>query len=110
MQDITLRVEEPRIRINGEEYPMRLTDVALCVRAGAVLEACAAFGDVPPSPEAVLRTAQDAAAVLEDALGAGAVMRISGGRPVSLPLAVEWLGTLAHAAAEGCADALLAED
>jgi len=110
MREITLRVEEPRIRINGEEYPLRLSDMALHSRASALLAACAAFGTNPPEAETVLQTAQEAAALLEEALGEGAIKRISGGRPVSLPLAIEWLGELAREAAEHSVNALLAED
>ena len=48
--------------------------------------------------------------LIDEALGEGAVLRISGGRPVNLPLAVEWLAALAGEAAEHCADAALTED
>ena len=110
MRELTLRVEDPQLSINGQVYALQLTDVELFTRAQAVLDACARLGNAPADTAQLLAAAHGAVAVLDAALGEGAALRISGGRPVSLPLALEWLATLAREAAEHCADEALAQD
>lgn len=110
MRELTLRVEDPRIEINGQSFSLLMSDMELYAQAQALLARCAALGDGPPDPARVLAAAGEAAALLDRALGEGAVRRISGGKPVSLPLALEWLGALAGEAAEHYTELLLAED
>jgi len=110
MREIALRVEEPTVSINGQAFALRLSDVELFTRAQDVLDACARLGDVPVDAARVLAAARDVTGLLEEALGTGAAARISGGRPVSLPLAIEWLAALAQEAAAHCADEALAQD
>ncbi len=110
MRQLTLRVEDPRIEINGQGFSLRMSDMELYARVQELLARCTELGDGLPDPARVLAAAGDAAALLDAALGEGAVARISGGRPVSLPLALEWLGALAREAAEHYTELLLAED
>ena len=110
MRQLTLRVEDAGITINGERFALRMTDVELFMRAQAVLDTCTALADTSAGAAHVMDAARAVTGLIEEALGEGAVARISGGRPVSLPLAVEWLAALARDAAEHCADGLLAED
>ena len=110
MRQLTLRVEDAGITINGERLTLRMTDVELFTRAQAVLDTCAALADAPATAARVMDAARAVTGLIDEALGEGAALRISGGRPVSLPLAVEWLAALARDAAEHCADGLLLED
>ncbi len=110
MRQLTLRVEDMDIAINGQPFALRMSDAALFTRAQAVLDSCATLADAPVTAARVLDAARQVTGLIEEALGEGAVGRISGGRPVSLPLAVEWLAALAGEAAEHCADAALTED
>ena len=110
MRQLTLRVEDAGLTINGERFTLRMTDVELFTRAQAVLDRCAALADEPVTPARVLDAARLVTGLIDEALGEGATMRVSEGRPVSLPLAVEWLAALAQEAAEHCADSLLRED
>lgn len=110
MRELTLRVETPTICINGNPYPLLLSDLELYTRAQALLAQCAGLEGGERAPQAVLAAAQAAAALLDEALGAGATRAISGGAPVSLSLALEWLGALAREAAEHYAALAVAED
>lgn len=110
MRQLTLRVEDPRIEINGQGFALLMSDMELYASAQALLDRCTALGEGAPDPARVLEAAHEAAALLDAALGEGALRRISGGRPVSLPLALEWLGALAREAAEHYTELLLAED
>ena len=104
MRELTLRVENPKIKINGRVFALLLSDLELYARAQALFERYARFADTPRTAEEVLAAAAEAMALLEEALGAGAAGVIADGRPVSLALAVEWLGALAQEAAEHYAD------
>ena len=110
MRELTLRVETPMIRINGQVFSLQLSDMELYARAQALFERCERLAAGPRSTEAVLAASRDAAALLNEALGKSAVQTISGGAPVSLALALEWLGALAHEAAEHYAELAVAED
>lgn len=108
MRSLTLRVEDPQIVINGNPYSLRMTDWALYARAQEVLALCERLADAPATPAGVLSALGEVTTLLEQALGEGALGAISGGRPVSLPLAIEWLAALAREAAEHCANGALA--
>ncbi|NLI21753.1 MAG: hypothetical protein GX418_09425 [Clostridiales bacterium] len=99
MRELTLRVDCPRLSINGEPYDLRLTELELYTRAQALFARCARFGETAAQAGELLAAARDAAGLLDETLGEGAAARISGGRPVSLTLALEWLGVLAEEAA-----------
>jgi hypothetical protein len=107
MRELTLRVEDPNIRINGHVFTLRLTDLELFTRVQALYERYERIAAEERDAETVLAAAGEAAALLEEALGSGAVGVIAGGRPVSLALAVEWLGALAKEAAEHYAELAL---
>ena len=110
MRELTLRVESPTIRINGQVYNLQLSDMELYTRAQALFERCERLAAGPRSTEAVLAASRDAVALLDDALGRGAAQAIGGGAPVSLALALDWLGALAREAAEHYAELAVAED
>ena len=110
MREVTLRVEDPSIRINGQVFTLRLNDLTLYTRVQALLEKCAGLAAGATTTETVLAVAGEANAILNDALGDGAVNAISGGRPVSLPLMLEWLSLLAQEAAGYYAREALRED
>jgi len=109
MRELTLRVEDPELNINGVCYALRLSDIDLYTQADALLQRCAALPQTSDSAD-VLAAARDVAALLEAALGEGAIARISGGNPVNLPLAIEWLGALAGEAAAHYTALALQED
>ena len=109
MRELTLRVESPEIHINGECYALHLDDLDLYTQADALLKRCAALPQAGDA-DAVLDAARAVTALLEAALGEGAIRRISGGKPVSLPLAIEWLGALAGEAAAHYTAVALQED
>ena len=104
MRELTLRVEDPQICINGCTFSLLLDDLELYTRAQAVFETYAQFAQTPKTPAQVLAAGAEVTAMLEQALGVGAVCAISGGKPVSLPLALEWLGEIAREAADHYAD------
>ncbi len=104
MRELTLRVENPSIRINGHAFVLRLTDLELFTRVRALYERYERFAAEEHGAEAVLAVAGEATALLEEALGSGAAGVIADGKPVSLALTVEWLGALAREAAEHYAE------
>jgi hypothetical protein len=111
VRELLLRVETPQININGHRFDLRLSDLELFTRAQALFERYERFTDTPHPPREVLEAAREVAALLEEALGEGALMKISDGRPVSLALAMEWLAALAQEAANNClAEALNDEE
>ena len=110
MRELTLRVENAQISINGQAYGLRMSDLELFTAAQALFARLENLTASAPTAEELLSALREAVALLEQALGAGAVQSIAAGSPVSLPLAVEWLGALAEEAAAHCADALLQED
>jgi len=110
MRELTMRVERPQIKINGQLFDLHLTDIELYTRAQAVLEGLEQFHDAPRTPEEVLSALREVTGLLEASLGEGATRAISNGAPVSLPLAIEWLGTLAGEAAAHYVDGVLEED
>lgn len=110
MRSLTLRVESPQITINGRPFTLRMSDTELYTRACELFDACERFGGERGEPARALALLNDAVKLIEATLGEGAVAEISEGKPVSLTLALEWLGELAREAAEHCvSDALLEE-
>lgn len=110
MREVTLRVEDPAIRINGQVYALRMNDLTLYTRVQALMEQCAGLAAGAVTADTALTVFSEANAILTDALGDGAVSAISGGRPVSLPLMLEWLSLLAQEAAGHYAQEALRED
>ena len=110
MRALQLRVVNPQIEINGIPFSLKLDDLALYTRAQEELTALSQFGDEPQTPQTVLAALHRVTALLEETLGEGAVRAIAGDCPVSLPLAIEWLGLLAQEAAEHAMDTALQED
>jgi len=110
MRELTLRVEDPSIRINGQVFTLRLNDLTLYTRVRTLLEKCAGLAADATTAETALAVADEANAILNDALGDGAVNSISEGRPVSLSLMLEWLSLLAQEAAGHYAREALRED
>ena len=109
MRELTLRVESPEIIINGECYALHMDDLDLYTQADDLLKRCAALPQTGDGGT-VLEAARAVTALLEAALGQGAIRQISGGKPVSLPLAIEWLGALAGEAAAHYTALALQED
>ncbi|MCE5343841.1 MAG: hypothetical protein LLF96_09735 [Eubacteriales bacterium] len=105
MREIMLRVECPKIKINGQVFDLLLSDLDIYTRAQALFARCEHIADAPRATAEILSAAGEATTLLEAALGGGAIAAISGSRPVSLTLALEWLGMLAREAAEHYADA-----
>ena len=110
MREVTLRVEDPAIRINGQVYALRINDLTLYTRVQALMEQCAGLAAGAVTADTALAVFGEANAIFTDALGDGAVSAISGGRPVSLPLMLEWLSLLAQEAAGYYAREALRED
>lgn len=110
MRELMLRVERPQIKINGQVFDLRLTDIELYTRAQALFERLEGFASLPRTTEEMLMTLREVTALLDEALGEGATHAISDGAPVSLPLAIEWLGALAGEAAAHYVDGVLKED
>lgn len=110
MRELTLRVEHPQIRINGRAFGLRLSDMELYTRAQALFKRLEHLADTPCTGEELLSALREVTALLNETLGDGATLAISEGGPVSLPLAVEWLGALAEEAAAHYADGVLEED
>lgn len=110
MREVTLRVENPAIRINGQVYALRMNDLVLYTRVQALMEHCAGLAAGAVTTDMALAVFSEANAIFTDALGDGAVSAISGGRPVSLPLMLEWLSLLAQEAAGHYAQEALRED
>lgn len=110
MRELTLRVERPQIKINGQVFDLRLADIELYTRAQTLFEGLENFADLPHMPQEVLSTLQKVTDLLDESLGEGATRAISDGTPVSLPLAIEWLGALAGEAAAHYVDGVLEED
>jgi hypothetical protein len=110
MRELQLRVENPELTINGHVFALGLSDLELFMRAQALFQRYEHFADAPRAPGEVLAAAGDVSALLEAALGQGAIGIISGGKPVSLSLAIKWLGSVAREAAEHYAETALEED
>lgn len=110
MRELTLRVESPRITVNGIAFDMLLSDVELYMQIHNLFTRLSVAGGETASPESVLAATREAVALVEAALGEGAVRRIAGEKPVSLPLALEWLGAMAAETAEHYVAQTLAED
>jgi hypothetical protein len=110
MRELQLRVECPQICINGHRFDLLLSDLDLYTRAQALFSRCERMADAPRTATDILTAAGEATALLETALGSGAVSTISGGHSVSLTLALEWLGALAREAAEHYVDATLSDE
>ena len=102
MRELQLRLEEPEIQINGRAFALQLSDLELFTRVTQLFERMKALEAGEHTPAEILALAREASALLDAALGENAAPKISGGRPVSLPLLTEWLATLAQNAAEQC--------
>lgn len=109
MRELQLRVESPKIRINGRVFDLRLSDLEIYEKTGALFGRFERFAAGPHTAAEILAAAGEAAALLEAILGEGAAAAIGGGQPVSLRLMVEWLGEIAREAADHYADAAEAE-
>ena len=107
MRALTLRVERPQITINGQAYNLRLSDMEIYTRTQALLERFARLADTPLTADTALAATREAVQLFEEILGAGTAKQISEGSPISLTLAVEWLGTIATEAAAHYVDTVL---
>ena len=110
MRELALRVESPRITVNGSTFDLQLSDVELYTKIHHLFTRLTVAEHETSSPEHVLAATREAVALVEAALGEGATARIAGGKPVCLPLALEWLGAMAAEAAEHFVAQTLTED
>ncbi|MDD3212307.1 MAG: hypothetical protein PHY64_01465 [Eubacteriales bacterium] len=110
MRELHLRAEHPKIRLNGRVFSLLLSDLDLYLRARALFAEYERIAREPKVEEALLAAAQQTTALLETALGPDAVPYLSGGHPVGLPLAMEWLGELAREAAEHYTELALSDE
>lgn len=92
MRKIKVDVERPRIEINGIAFEMRMSDGEIYHAGRAVAAACLRLNVADET--AVLKTIQNVCSVVDDALGAGAMKRIFGNTPVSLPAALKVLNAI----------------
>ena len=104
MRELTLPVERPVLRINGEPFELRMNDLELYLRVDGFLRKLAAVPPESRTATQVMEELAEALALLEEMLGENAAARISGGHPVRLPLALEWLAHIAREAAEHYAE------
>ena len=110
MRELTLREETPQITINGKKIHMRLSDVELYLRAQALFAKWAERTQMPLTAEEIGESARETFGLLDQALGAEAARQVSGGKPVSLALAMEWLGLLAEECAAHYTELALEEE
>ena len=110
MRELTLRVESPRITVNGITFDMLLSDVELYIQIQNLFTRLTVAGSETATPEHVLAATREAGALVEAAHGEGAIRRIAGEKPVNLPLLLEWLGLMAAEAAEHFVAQTLAEE
>jgi hypothetical protein len=100
MRELQLRVESPRVVINGQPFDLLLDDVEIFTRAQALFAECESFFLIPRTAQEALAATRGAIGLLEAILGVGAARAISASKPVSLTLTLEWLSVIAR----DCAD------
>lgn len=93
MREITLPVEEPKIKINGTIFDVLLADYEIYFQAKDLLQRCEKyltvdFSTVPEEEaEADIR---ELIAFVDRVLGEGAAKKISRGKPVGVKQATKW--------------------
>lgn len=92
MRKIKVNVERPKIEINGIAFEMHMSDGDIYHAGRAIAAACLRLNAADET--AVLKTIQGVCGVVDDALGAGAMKRIIGDTPVSLPAALKVLNAI----------------
>lgn len=113
MLEITLPVEDPKIKINGDVYALRQTEIDIVHDVNLFLDAMRKYdtSDNPSVGDEEIRADAIAAHELIDKfIGEGATYRISRGRPVRLTLLIKWLGIIAKRVAEAYAEASAANE
>ncbi len=101
MRNLTLTpAKAPTLNINGKTFEVQVNDVAIMDMAGEVKEKYSRLSKGKHPPGEVLSAAREVAECIDKILGDGAVAAISQGKPVSVALAMEWLGAISTAAIE----------
>lgn len=93
MREITLPVEEPKIKINGTIFDVLLADYEIYFQAKALFQRCEKYMTVGfsaiPEEEADADI-HELVAFVDRALGEGAAKKISRGKPVGIKQATKW--------------------
>lgn len=87
MRKITVETEAPKIEINGIEFQYRMGDGDIYWAGRDVLAKCAAL-DVS-NEGAIIDALNMICGVIDDILGGGAMLKIMGGKPVSMSAAMK---------------------
>lgn len=92
MRELTLKTNDPKLKINGVEFKVLLNDAEIMHLANEIKERCS--GIDPNDTKKLLETSRYLAASIDRVLGEGAVEAISNGAPVSVKRLVEWVNLI----------------
>lgn len=108
MRELSLTVNNPKLKINGVVFSVRMNDAEIMHMASEVRERCKNIA--PEDTKNVLETARYLADCIDQVLGEGAVKTISNGAPVSVRRMVEWFGLIVDNALGAHFDKLVEEN
>lgn len=113
MREITLPIEAPKIKINGDMYDLKMSDIEIYNRSQQLFVKCQKYADKPASDfdtSEILADLSELTGFIDEMLGEGATRRISHGRPVRMALALGWIGAIAGEAAAHYAELVTSEE
>lgn len=108
MRELTLKNHEaPKLKVNNHVFELQMSDHELMFMSSNLQKKYQAINKNTPDEE-ILAAVEDVAAGIDKILGAGAMAKISDGKPVSLVTAIQWLKLITQEAMECYADELAA--
>ena len=104
MKEITLRHEQPQIKIDGIVFDLQMSDYDIIKRCNEIFTKYKNYDKKKHSVDDIIAHLTDIRSTIDSMLGDGAMVKLAKGKPVGIALAIEWVASIARALSEEYAE------
>lgn len=104
MKEISLRHEQPKIKIDGIVFDLRMSDYEIIQFGEMAIKRFDGYTTRKHSPAEVISDLKYLRGVIDSILGKGAMAKLGKGMPVSIALSIEWIADITTAVSEEYAE------
>ena len=104
MKEITLRHEQPQIRIDGLLFNLQMSDYDIIKRCNEIFTKYRDYDKSKHSVDEIIADLTTIRSTIDAMLGDGAMAKLAQDKPVGIALAIEWVATIAKALSEEYAE------
>ena len=105
MKEITLRHEQPQIKIDGIVFDLKMSDYDVIKRCQEIFTKYQGYAEKEHAVDELLADLEDIRSTVDAMRGDGAMKKLSRGLPVGISLAIEWVAAISTAMSEEYAEA-----